>query len=65
MRTQFSKTERRLNATEHGDDVDVLYTTTRRGNGTLSSREEQREEQRDMRGIILTWLLGRSPTRLS
>lgn len=40
MGTQLSKTERRLNATEHGDDVDVLYTTAGRGNTTLSSRRD-------------------------
>lgn len=30
MRTQFSKTKRRLNPTQHSDNIDVLYTAAAR-----------------------------------
>lgn len=63
MRTQFSKTERRLNATQHGDDVDVLHTTAARKNTSLAG--DTMSKQKGRRGLLLTWLRGRSRTRLA
>lgn len=46
--TQFSETERRLNPSQHGDDVDVFYTAAA-GGGEAGERRER----------VRRWLDGR------